>query len=431
MMNDVVKKVVFYIDMILEFPLSISGGSGEITDHDVIRDYDGNPFIPGSSLAGAMRAYLQKTKQEDCIFGFSMDDFQQVTGKMSSVYVSDLIFADGVRTTIRDSVALSAGKTAISGNKFDMEVIDSGAKGRFILEWVVRAQDKESDMKKQLQTVFAGWNRKEIRLGSKKMRGYGELKILSIKMKEYTKANIEEYRFAYQFEKAEGLFQDVTKEWLASSRESRYMLLEIPLRLKGGISIRQYAARKGEPDYVHITANGKPVIPGTSMTGAIRHRMRKLLCTLSLSEKKTEQILDGIFGIVEQGEEKTVARSSSIIVNECIIEGAKELVTVRNGISRFEAGTKEGALFKELTWVDGTTVLRIFVKMDDIASAAAGLLLLVLKDLQNGYLAVGGQTAIGKGLFEKNGEIKLNGDSVDESYYLKEASDFLREVLAI
>lgn len=424
MINGVVKKIVFYIDVLLESPLSVSGGDEEITDHDVLRDYDGKPFIPGSSLAGAMRAYLQKAKQENCMFGFSVNDSLQETGKMSSVYVSDLIFTDTVKTTIRDSVSLSADKTAVTGNKFDMEVIDSGAKGRFILEWIVRAQDNEIEMKKQLQTVFTGWNRKEIRLGSKKTRGYGELKILSVKMKGYTKENIEEYRFAYQSETAESTFQDVTKEWLVSSRENRYILLEIPLKFKGGISIRQYASRKGEPDYVHITANGKPVIPGTSMTGAIRHRMRKFLYALSLSRQEAEQILDGIFGTVKQGKGQQPV-CSSVIVNECIIEGAKALVTVRNGISRFEAGTKNGALFKELTWVDGTTVLKIMVKSNETASETIGLLLLVLKDLQNGYLAVGGQTAIGRGLFEKKGEIQMDGDVVNESYYLKKASEFL------
>ena len=38
-----------------------------------------------------------------------------------------------------------------------------------------------------------------------------------------------------------------------------------------------------------------------------------------------------------------------------------------------------------------------------------GLLLLAVKDLQNGLLAVGGQTAIGRGIFEKQGPIVIDG----------------------
>ena len=38
-----------------------------------------------------------------------------------------------------------------------------------------------------------------------------------------------------------------------------------------------------------------------------------------------------------------------------------------------------------------------------------GLLILAIKDLQNGLMAVGGQTAIGRGIFEKQGPIVIDG----------------------
>ncbi len=69
MKNAIIKKKVFWIQVELESPLNISSGKEDITDSDVIRDYDGTLFVPASSLAGAMRAYLKKEKDEPCLFG--------------------------------------------------------------------------------------------------------------------------------------------------------------------------------------------------------------------------------------------------------------------------------------------------------------------------------------------------------------------------
>lgn len=425
MENAIVKKMIFYVSACLSSPLCVSGGDGILTDQDVIRDFDGNPFIPGSSLAGAMRGYLAGGKNQKCIFGYSDADFRRADGKMSSVLVSDFVFEGAVKTKVRDGVALTEGKTSVTGARYDMEVVDTGAKGYFTMEVVVRAQDDEAQMRRQLQAVFSGWNLHEIRLGAKKTRGYGELSILSVKSRSYTAENILEYRDAYSHETAMKTFEDVTEQWLKRTEESesQFITIELPLRLRGGISIRQYAAKKGEPDFVHITANGKPVIPGTSFAGAIRHRMMDILTELGAVNKK--EVVDGVFGFVEQTKTESKAQKSGVVISECVIEHAKPLTMVRNGVSRFEAGTKTGALFKEQSFADGTTTLTIKVKKQKESGGIIGLLLLVLKDIQNGFLSIGGQTAVGRGIFEPDGELKVDGEAAEEAPYLAEAFSLL------
>ena len=56
--------------------------------------------------------------------------------------------------------------------------------------------------------------------------------------------------------------------------DTKQVHVQIPLRLKGGISIRQYAAKRREPDYTQILDHGVPVIPGSSFAGAIRQSER-------------------------------------------------------------------------------------------------------------------------------------------------------------
>ena len=63
-MKAVLKRQVFYIQIQLESPLNVASGEEEWTDADVLRDFEGNPFVPGTSLAGAMRSYIGEKENE-------------------------------------------------------------------------------------------------------------------------------------------------------------------------------------------------------------------------------------------------------------------------------------------------------------------------------------------------------------------------------
>lgn len=432
----IVKKILYYASVQVISPISISSGEDGLTYRDVLRDYDKNPYISGASLAGAMRGYLGYQKTDECVFGYLQGND---SGKMSSVFVSDLTFKNrkDTVTAIRDSVALSENKTAIETAKFDMEVIDSGAEGYFVLEFVLRESDENSDKVKEnikenewlheLCQAIYGFQRGEIRLGAKKTRGYGEIKFTSLRKKEYTAQNIEKYAADYVLkempEKTQN-WEDVLSEYLNKFNFSgEFLRMEVPLRLTGGISIRQYAARKDEPDFVHISANNKPVVPGTSFAGAIRHRVSEIL-TLAGESKETP--LRIMFGFVEGN----IAHKSNIVISEKEIEGGEWLTMTRTGISRFESAAKKGALYKERAYVEGRINLTIDIRKDGNAEWIIGLLLLAVKDIANGYLPVGGQTAIGRGIFKLDGTIKLDGEFVDEEKYLKDCLKNMRRAVA-
>lgn len=68
----------------LETPLHIGGGDSSVygTDNSVVKTVDGSPYIPGSSLKGVLRTYLERLAQsgslqaegykKPCIFGETM-----------------------------------------------------------------------------------------------------------------------------------------------------------------------------------------------------------------------------------------------------------------------------------------------------------------------------------------------------------------------
>ncbi len=446
MKNAIIKKKVFWIQVELESPLNISSGKEDITDSDVIRDYDGMLFVPASSLAGAMRAYLKKEKNEPCLFGYSKDNKININsenntdGKMSALFLSDMNFEDNPNISIRDGVKLNEKKTAVTGSKYDAEIIEAGIKASFYAELTIRENDKmvnkkidekidkEAEYKKDFAAIIKGIDTGEIRFGSKKTRGFGKLKIRHIASREFDKNNYLEYANVYQNKEKWKTQENELKEWLSlADKELQYLHLQVPLQLKGGISIRQYAAIKDDPDFVHIiNAKKEAVIPGSSFAGAIRHRLKDILLKLEGQgiNIDVDNILNTMFGYVE----KDTAHLSMITISESKIEGAKALTMTRTGISRFESAVKDKTLFTEKTYVDGTVELNILIKKGIYKEQdwILGLLLLAVEDLRNGFLAVGGATAIGRGIFKENGAVLLDGKELNIHAEIAKSFQFLK-----
>ena len=145
--NRMVKKIMLYVQVRFLSPLNVSSGEDEWTDADLLRDGNGNVFVPGSSLAGAMRAYIRKEKNEPCLLGYTKKEKNgQDTGKMSALFISDLTFDEQPLSGVRDGVELTAQKTTKTESKYDMEILEAGSRAHFFLELTVREQDNEAEM---------------------------------------------------------------------------------------------------------------------------------------------------------------------------------------------------------------------------------------------------------------------------------------------
>lgn len=397
-------KIYYYVRMELLSPISIGNGDDLLTDHDCLRNSKGVPFIPGTSLAGVFSHYLG----EEMLALFTPkigDEYKQ-----SPYYISDanIVLDDkkrNVSTSIRDGVKLKPDKIAEDGAKFDFEIVESSTKFDFRIEVIVRDHDNIDKMKKVVDVILHGLNSGEILLGYKSKRGYGKVKIEDVKIKEFTKNSLEEMLLfdKYQMDKYDQYsIPDI-------DNENKYDYMQVHLRQVGGISIRKYSATAGEVDFEHVTSNGKPVIPGTSWNGLIRRQIAEYLDDDIISNCCVK--INDWFG--EAKKRDTTGRASNIIIEESIIQDAKRIQITRNKISRFSAGVSNRALFSEVSYFNGDTVLGIKVKKsieeDPDNSRIIGLLSLVIKDIDNGFIALGGQTAIGRGLF-KVLKVTLNGE---------------------
>lgn len=433
----IIEKQYYAFKLRLASPLNVSAGLSEETDADVLRNGDGEVFIPGTSVAGAFRNALMLKEKSDGIMGYS--DGEQ--GRMSSILISDIYFAEPehVKTGIRDGIKLDDSK--IVENKFDMEIVETGAVGTLYIECVVREGDTPVQYVDAIKKLVTMLQSGEIRFGANKNRGFGRVELL-------TEADAESYVYEKSFSKEDkndyaefildvnsktskdtrlGLYDSqklsdwIGEEWTEKCVNmnqradadqpldlEQYVKISVPLRLMGGISIRRYSAKSNQADFEHITCDGKPVIPGSSWNGAIRADVARILRELiDVGKDKqmiVENLIDGWFGKIsdEQGE----SMQSLVVVSESIIEGATPVPMTRNKVNRFDASTVDGALYSEISYFGGKTTLELLIRKDEkrYYEELVEILQLVIRDIKEGFVAVGGQTAVGRGVFAPDGE---------------------------
>ena len=125
----------------LASPLSIGSGEEEHSDSDVVFRASGEPYIPGSSLAGALLEYSAAIKGEEetkKMFGMprggvpgSRDDRQ------SRIFVYDARIGQA-EVGIRDGVKLNEDKTASHMGKYELQFVERNAPIKIRIEMIER-----------------------------------------------------------------------------------------------------------------------------------------------------------------------------------------------------------------------------------------------------------------------------------------------------
>lgn len=418
---------IYRLDITLVSPLAVGSGENESTDSDVIVDSTGTPFIPASSLAGSLRSYIAGRSGRlaaNVVFGFipgSREEQKKAKNgdpeyieRNCCVRIYDGLYAGGKDEffiATRDMVALQD-KVGVKGAKFDKQAVETGAKFTAYIELLkqsatekIKDADQTFRIDREIEAAIAALGADQIRLGSKTSRGYGSVSV-ECKALKFTASDDGWLDFDMTSDDAWANADELTLT------PDKGCSLKLGLRLRGGVSIREYTTEPGTkedtmPDYMQLALhlckeNGKPtpVIPGTSWAGAIRDRYSEFA-------ENQESAIEPLFGFVH----KKDVMKSVISFSESKLRGGVWKKTTRNAIDRFSGGTKDGALYTEKTYYGGETELVIsFTKAPD--ERQIRLLSACLADLHNGFLAVGGLTSVGRGLFEI---VSLNGEALKEN----------------
>lgn len=402
----------------LQSSMSIGSGENEHTDHDILVDAHGNPYIPGTAVAGVTRHALAESNM------LRASDIEKVFGRViindREGTNSDIEYARGSRIvtydvrltaaqkdgrpviTNRDMVKLDECKTAEEGAKFDMEVLEPGVVGTVLIEENRPVPDEEEapyvgQDQDPLRMIAELWNAGVIRFGAKTTRGYGAIGVTRIQKAEFNLQEKDGVTSWLDFDPlATG--DDGWEEWTVNEITGGEICLTLGLRPVGGLSIRRYVTNykntsADKLDYEQMTyADGNPVIPGTTWAGAFRHAVKGYL--------KDEDAVRKVFGDVYKG---TKTRSD-IYFSESKVEGKDRSTKVltRVAVDRLTGAAIHGALFTERVAYGGKTelVIRIKENAPGYTERFRNALAASVVDLHEGFLAIGGETSIGRGLFE-------------------------------
>ena len=411
----------------LESVAHFGGEDTGIADMCLLQDKDGNPFIPGASIAGAARSLLaqqfltwseyingisKETPELKRLFGGADED-----GTMSALIVADAVCAtEKPVTTVRDGVRIDADSgTAVDKSKFDVEIVERGTEFNIELECIIRKADagQETILRRLFAALLYAFEQGDIRLGARTRRGYGHGKVATWKTRDLQMNNPQDVMAwlsddVWKYNQA----QNTLKPNPLPTDERKFFRIEANFALRTSLLIRSSSGGPKDPDTVHIHSADEPVIPGTSFTGAFRHRAALIANALNWTHRGDEDVTCEMFGAVHdqnkkpEDTEQTDLWASRVTIEERLVENVKPVWQDRVAIDRFTGGSLQSALFNQKPVypcpikAKTETNVRLILTIEEPEPAEIGLLLLTMRDFWHGNVTLGGETSNGRGTLQ-------------------------------
>jgi CRISPR/Cas system CSM-associated protein Csm3 (group 7 of RAMP superfamily) len=420
-------------DLVLQTPTHLGNGDTDgIVDMPLLLDEaTGRALLPGTSLAGALRNYLRERRHGfeqraadaliEALFGGEKGNDE---GNQSALIIDDALGAmpqielrDGVRIDpITRTAKIDVDNGILRGYKYDLQLLEAGTTFPLRMELLLSRGNDQQQMKQMLALALHGLEAGEVAIGLRKRRGFGVCRVERWRVTRYdfTKPtdllawlaeDHPDWKFAPGDQRSGQHIADLLGVSLERVEDRRNLCrIHAHFIIDGSLLIRAgFGEQDRGPDTVHLHSvrpggARKPVLSGTSLAGALRHRAGRILRTVGNSEWAMQK-LDNMFGPAEiTGGNKQKARSSRLIVSETVIENPVSLVQNRIRIDRFTGSVHGTGLFNEQpVFGKNDTLVAIDLTLRNPQDAEIGLLLLLLKDLWTGDLPLGGEIGIGRG----------------------------------
>ena len=385
-------------------PLAVHSGEKVVqTDAIVIRDVNGLPYIPGSSIAGVIRhAWKDAGNDVDQLFGFQKNPMlvkkedpdgmgsriifsearilnsqgQVVDGLKPDEISKDSLLSHYADLPIRQHVRIDYRGVAADSGKFDEQVVFTGTRFCFEMEMIGNKSEKET-----FNQLLAILNQSTFRLGGGSRKGFGKISVVNIQYVSlsfndndaYLKksSNLEENRKWYnerteELPKADSLNRPVEKLCYQLRPEDFFLFGSgfgdddadmTPVKEQKVI----WKDGKGE-----LTAY-EYLIPASSVKGALAHRTAFHYNQIRTDEQgnpdpfyadgKTPEEIEAhtgtnneavrlLFGC--EGDEKGGGKQrGNVLISDMFIKSAQDKILNHVAIDRFTGGAIDGALFSE------------------------------------------------------------------------------------
>lgn len=419
----------------------IHSGQGDAT-HDVllVRDANGLPALPGSSLAGVLRhAYRERHGQEatgrlfgqlgtqaqpswlNVGWGLVHDSHNQpCEGLLDDQQLQDtlLSFLQGSKPLVRQRVRLEHTGAASDGGKFDVTLIPAGVR---YTSWLGYWCDDSEESRQHWQNLLALLGGEPLLLGHGTRSGNGHFQVQQLAHARWDLRSPEgrqsyvkrprSRRDSHGLTDAEGL------------QHGQRLQVELNLQAEAGWRIgggeRSLNEHEKAPDLLpqHELCvqwhNGQAelgqlyhLLPGSALKGALRHRVAyHYRCLTGAfagmgSDPAPEACpaIASLFGTAEGDQ----GSAGLLLFHDLRVEG-RSAVLMHNRIDRFTGGVIDGALFSEEVLWQTPLTLRIGTlhpqRLEQLDSTTRQALQRALEDLASGWLPLGANGSRGLGVF--------------------------------
>lgn len=417
----------------------IHSGRGDAT-HDVllVRDANGLPALPGSSLAGVLRhAYREQFGTRACnqLFGTLGQDAQPswLGVAWGLVHDSQDQPVEGLHNSgaddpvlsvlldskplVRQRVRLNHRGSAEDRGKFDVTLIPAGVR---YTTWLTYWCDGSEASAQHWQQLLSQLGSPTLRIGHGTRSGTGVFRVQALAGARWD-LRTAEGRKAYcarpRSRATSHSLQPVALEGLQAPHVELSLQAEAGWRIGGGERSLNHHSK--EPDLLpqHEMCvewrNGKGalsdhyhLLPGSAIKGALRHRVAYHYRCLtgdfagnSPAEPETCSAVTALFGQADDDN----ASAGLLGFHDLQIHNSQTTTLMHNRIDRFTGGVMRGALFSEEVLWQTPLMLRIDLlqpqRLAAIEPAARSALQLSLEDLANGWLPLGASGSRGLGVF--------------------------------
>lgn len=441
-------KYIHLAQIILEAKTPIKVASGEKsfeTDSLVLKDIYHLPFIPASSLAGVIRANMTDGPYDiEDLFGPIIKG-KETTPKGSRILFTDARLCDETgcpidglrlkpgsrfleeyeRLPIRQHVRINTKGTAEDTAKFDEQVVFKGSRFCFEIKIYSDCIEEQSVLTDIIDNIHSG----NYRFGGGSRKGFGKLSVIEAKIATLNLENDIDLR--KYLEKPSSL----AESW---NGWEEYSPKDIPLKDQERLSLELapenfflfasgFQSESGDANMAPVTEktiswiSGSGIfreqclIPATSIKGALAHRTAYHYNRIL--KKKGEDINDNagnaavreLFGYVgEQKSGEVPAKIGKIIIEDDVYfdrTNAPKKLMNHVVIDPHSGGAKRGGLFTEEVLSSKCTIPPITILITNTSEISDDAMLAFrrsIRDLQNGFLPLGGGTNRGHGIFKNN-----------------------------
>lgn len=396
--------------------MSVFRIAGRDEDSEVLQDGEGRFIIPGTSIAGAVKAFWQIEFPKDWarLLGSEEDN--------SQAYFYDAI-CENVQYEKRVGVKIDDRYGVVKkGQLYSQYFIGQGMKCDLRIQFAISETDRDIVFR-MIQSLVKAINIGRVRFGAKKVNGAG---VFRVKKATYRLFDLEDKQalHAYldtdileQFSHCNTVIDDADSCELTDTEWMNYQLtVDIPDGLlvrsgekesgAGSVAVNMSKMFDGEERYY---------IPASTIKGLIRSQASRIGSVFGIEDRT----IQSIFGHDSNSDFDPMA--GAVYTEDCLIEKPKETIYHRLKIDRLTGAGMNGALLNEKvlsTETKSNTVIRVAVDRERLRNRdpkegerlwkiANAFVFLTMRDLGTGRLTIGSGESVGYGYMEAS-SLKIN-----------------------